>query len=366
MGTLASENQTPEKLHRKIIHVDMDAFYASVEQRDDPTLKGKPVIVGGSPSGRGVVSAASYEARKWGVHSAMPSSVAFKKCPQAIFLRGDYAKYRAVSRQMRSILNDYTDVIEPVSLDECYLDVTRLPASHATATSVAKDIKQRIKDDLGLTASAGVAPLKYVAKIASDYNKPDGLTVVHPERLMEFLHPLSVAKIPGVGPVTLSRLNTLGIFYIGDLAEWSLDDAEDILGKTGKSIWRMAHGIEDRQVRTHRKRKSRSAERTFAQDIDSVAQMIVELTRISCLVCEEIKKENLLARTISIKVRFPDFTTLTRASTLITPTDDPAVVSDVAVHLLKTIPSLKAVRLLGVGMKNLVHPDVPRQLHLGI
>ena len=366
MGINASENSTPEKLHRKIIHVDMDAFYASVEQRDNPALIGKPVIVGGSPGGRGVVSAASYEARKFGVHSAMPSSVAFKKCPQAIFIRGDYAKYRAVSRQMRTILNDYTEVIEPVSLDECYLDVTLLPASHSTATSVAMDIKQRIQKDLGLTASAGVAPLKYVAKIASDYNKPDGLTVVHPERLMEFLHPLSVAKIPGVGPVTLRRLNTLGVFYIGDLANWSLEVAEDTLGKAGKSIWRMAHGIDNRLVRTHRRRKSRSAERTYATDIDSVAKMIAELTRLSCLVCEEIKKENLHARTISIKVRFPDFTTITRASTLITPTDDPAIVTDVAVHLLKTIPSLKAVRLLGVGMKNLVHPDVPRQLHLGL
>ena len=351
---------------RKIIHVDMDAFYASVEQRDNPALRGQPVIVGGSPTGRGVVSAASYEARKWGVRSAMPSKTAFKRCPQAIFVRGDFSKYRAVSKAMRSILNDYTTIIEPVSLDECYLDVTELPTPFTTATSVAKEIKQRIKEELALTASAGVAPFKYVAKIASDYNKPDGLTVVHPDRVLEFLHPLSISKIPGVGPVTLARLNSMGVFTIGDVAEWSFEDARDRLGKHGISLWQKANGIENKRVRTSWRRKSKSAERTFAEDIPAVTSMIEELTQLAYRVSSEISKQHLIARTVKIKVRYSDFTTLTRSSTLIHPTDDPVVIADVAINLLKSIEGLRPVRLLGVGVASLVYPGTPRQLHLGI
>ena len=353
-------------LPRKIIHVDMDAFYASVEQRDNPALRGRPVIVGGSPTGRGVVSAASYEARKWGIHSAMPSRTAFKRCPDAVFVRGDFSKYRDVSKKMRGILNDYTNIVEPVSLDECYLDVTELPDSFATATSVAREIKRRIKDELDLTASAGVAPLKYVAKIASDYNKPDGLTVVHPNRVLEFLHPLSVSKIPGVGPVTLSRLNSLGVYTIGDVARWSFKEAGERLGKHGMGLWRMANGIDNRTVRTQWKRKSKSAERTFPEDIPAMPAMIEELTRLACRVCAEIKKQQLVARTVRIKVRYSDFTTLTRSSTLIHPTDDPVIITDVAISLLKSIEQLRPVRLLGVGVASLVYPGTPRQLHLGL
>ena len=352
--------------HRKIIHVDMDAFYASVEQRDDPALRGRPVIVGGSPTGRGVVSAASYEARKWGIHSAMPSRTAFKRCPQAVFVRGDFSKYRAVSKEMRGILNDYTSIVEPVSLDECYLDVTELPVPFSTATSVAQEIKRRIKDELHLTASAGVAPFKYVAKIASDYNKPDGLTVVHPDRVLEFLHPLSISKIPGVGPVTLARLNSMDVFKIGDVAKWSLEEARDRLGKHGVGLWRMANGIENKRVRTSWKRKSKSAERTFAEDIPVRSQMISELTNLAYRVSTEISKQHLVARTVKIKVRYSDFTTLTRSSTLMHPTDDPAIIADVAVSLLKSIEHIQPVRLLGVGVASLVYPDTPRQLHLGL
>ena len=350
---------------RKIIHVDMDAFYASVEQRDNPELRGRPVIVGGSPTGRGVVSAASYEARKWGIHSAMPSKTAFKRCPEAIFVRGDFSKYRAVSKAMRGILNDYTSIVEPVSLDECYLDVTELPGQHPTATSVAKEIKRRIKEELNLTASAGVAPFKYVAKIASDYNKPDGLTVVHPDRVLEFLHPLSISKIPGVGPVTLARLNALGVFTIGDVAKWSLKDAQDRLGKHGIGLWRKANGVENKKVRTSWRRKSKSAERTFAEDIPTLGLMITEISKLAYRVSSEISKQQLVARTVKIKVRYSDFTTLTRSSTLTHPTDDPVIITDAAVNLLKSIRGIQPVRLLGVGVASLVYPDTPRQLHLG-
>ena len=366
MGSENSHTPPEPQNPRKIIHVDMDAFYASVEQRDNPALKGLPVIVGGSPNGRGVVSAASYEARKWGVHSAMPSKTAIKRCPQAVFVRGDFSKYRAVSRKLRTILNDYTSIIEPVSLDECYMDVTEMPERFSTATSIAQEIKRRISEELRLTASAGVAPFKYVAKIASDYNKPDGLTVVHPDRVLEFLHPLPISKIPGVGPVTLARLNDMGVFTIGDVAQWSQEYARERLGKHGIGLWRMANGIENKRVRTSWRRKSKSAERTFPEDIPGIPLMIPELTNLAYRVSEEITRQQLVARTVKIKVRYSDFTTLTRSSTLVHPTDDPAVIADVAIKLLKSIDEIRAVRLLGVGVANLVYPDAPRQLHLGL
>ena len=351
---------------RRIIHIDMDAFYASVEQRDDPSLRGRPVIVGGSPTGRGVVSAASYEARKWGVHSAMPAIVARKRCPHAVFVRADFTKYRSVSKQMRGILNDYTTLIEPVSLDECYLDVTDLPSLHETATSVAKEIRNRIHHELHLTASAGVAPFKYVAKIASDFNKPDGLTVVHPHRVLDFLHPLPIKKLPGVGPALSLKLQALQAQTIGDLAQWSLDEARTRLGKVGINLWQMANGIDNRPVRSWRRRKSRSAERTFAEDIYERSEMVDQLTRLASRVCREIKSEQLLARTVTIKVRYPDFTTVTRSSTLHDPTDDPSLVSEIAVLLLGKTNPQNGVRLLGVGVSNLIFPDIPRQLNLGL
>ncbi len=366
MEKQAAHPRHREAVRRRIIHVDMDAFYASVEQRDDPSLRHKPMVVGGSPNGRGVVSAASYEARKWGIHSAMPSSQALKRCPDLVFVKADFAKYREVSLQMREILADFTSILEPVSLDECYLDVTDLPPRYPTATEVARTIRRRIRDELHLTASAGVAPYKYVAKIASDYNKPDGLTVVHPDRVLAFLHPMPVSRLPGVGPAMHARLNLAGIYTIGDLAAWSIDEAAEQLGKTGNRLWSMAHGIDDKEVRTHRKRKSRSAERTYPQDIHSQTRMVDELLRLTHRVCNEIQKEKLLARTVRIKVRYPDFTTITRSSTLIQPTDAPEVVAHIAISLLKKIEPLPSVRLLGVGVANLIYPDAPRQLSLGL
>ena len=344
----------------------MDAFYASVEQRDDPSLKGRPVVVGGSPTGRGVVSAASYEARKWGIHSAMPASQALKRCPHAVFLRGDFKKYRTVSRQMRAILNEYTSIIEPASLDECYMDVSELPEHLPTATAVAQEIRSRIREELHLTASAGVAPMKFVAKIASDYKKPDGLTVVHPSKVLEFLHPLSVRKIPGVGPATFARLEDLGLGTVGDLAALTQEEAAKIFGKHGLRLWKLANGKDNRPVRTSRKRKSRSAERTFSVDITSRSEVVEMLRKLAVRVCDDIQREQLLARTVRIKVRHHDFTTITRASTLVSPTDNADLVGDVAVTLLQRTEPLPPVRLLGVGVANLIHPDAPRQLSLGL
>lgn len=344
----------------------MDAFYASVEQRDDPSLKGKPVVVGGNPFGRGVVSAASYEARAWGIHSAMPASQALKRCPHVIFLRGDFKKYRAISRQMRTILADYTEIIEPVSLDECYLDVSELPSELPTATAVAQEIRRRIKEELGLTASAGVGPSKFIAKIASDFNKPDGLTVVHPQKMQAFLHPLSVRKMPGVGPATYARLEELGLLTVGVLAALSREDVNKLFGKHGLRLWHLANGNDNRPVRTSRKRKSRSAERTFSTDITSRSEIVEMLRKLAMRVCEDIQRERLLARTVRIKVRYHDFTTLTRASTMVSPTDDAGLVGDVAVQLLRRTEPLPPVRLLGVGVANLIYPDAPRQLSLGL
>lgn len=360
-----SETRPPDQdLNRRIIHIDMDAFYASVEQRDDPSLRGRPVVVGGSPNGRGVVSAASYEARKYGIHSAMPSRTAAQKCSELVFVRGDFAKYRAVSKQLRAILKDYTLLIEPLSLDECYMDVTELPDHMATATAVAREIRARIREELHLTASAGVAPLKFVAKIASDYKKPDGLTVVHPSRLFAFLHPMKVGKIPGVGPATDKWLAGMGILTIGDLAAIPEHEAAMRFGKHGMSLWRRANGIDHGRVRTSWRRKSRSAERTFAIDLTSENEMLHEIEKLAARVIDEIKREELLARTVKIKVRYTDFTTLTRSSTMANPTNDGQQIVQMAIRLLHTLQPLPPVRLLGVGVANFVYPDSPRQLSL--
>ena len=344
----------------------MDAFYASVEQRDNPALRGKPVIVGGSPKGRGVVSAASYEARKWGVHSAMPAHIAARKCPDAIFVRGDFKKYRDVSRRMRSIVARFTQLVEPLSLDECYLDVTNLPDGYLTATAVAVEIRSRIREELRLTASAGVAPYKYVAKIASDYNKPDGLTVVHPERLFDFLHPLPVQSLPGVGPAMLKKLNRMSIYNVGELAAFEFEELHAKLGKMGRRLWNMAHGVDQRRVQIHRRRKSRSAERTFAVDLHSRSDAFDEMARLVDRVSADIQKEQLLARTITIKIRYPDFTTITRSSTISRPTNNRETIREIAFMLLENTDLFKGVRLLGVGVGNLIFPDMPRQLNLDL
>jgi DNA polymerase-4 len=338
---------------RKFLHVDMDAFYASVEQRDDPTLRGRPVAVGGSPDGRGVVMAASYEARKFGVRSAMPAGKARRLCPDLLFVRGDFRKYKAVSAQMHAILADYTDLVEAVSLDEAYLDVTENHAGLPFASTVASAIRRRIREELDLTASAGVAPVKFVAKIASDWRKPNGLTVIPPDRLLAFLHPLPVRKLPGVGPSTEARIRALGIHTVGDVARRDLRELERRLGAAGARLWRMAHGQDGRRVVAHRERKSRGSERTFDHDIADAARLLDVLAEQTRGLCEGLQRNDEKARTVTLKVRYADFRTVTRAHTLERPTDDPGQVLPALERLLsKTDAGTVPVRLVGVTFSN--------------
>lgn len=345
---------------RKFIHVDMDAFFAAVEQRDDTRLRGKPVIVGGTPDGRGVVSTASYEARRYGVRSAMPAARARRLCPQAIFVRGDFRKYREVSRRMHAIFRDYSDLVEGVSLDEAYLDVTENKAGLPYARQVAMEIRRRIREELGLTASAGVAHAKFIAKIASDHRKPDGLTVIPPERALDFLHPLPVRKLPGVGPSTAVRLETLGLHTVGDVYRCEERDLVRRLGSRGTWLARLARGEDPRRVVVSRVRKSRGSETTFQEDVtqlDRLREHVGEQTR---RLCEGLQGAGERARTVTLKVRYADFRTVTRASTLDRATADPREVLPVVEALLaRTDAGITAVRLVGVSFSNFEEASVP-------
>jgi len=336
----------------------MDAFYASVEQRDDPHLRGRPVVVGGSPKGRGVVAAASYEARRFGVRSAMPAAQALRRCPALIFVKPDFERYKAVSQQVFGIFRRYTEQLEPLSIDEAFLDVSH----HVSATWVAKAIRAEIHQEVGLTASAGAAPSKMVAKIASGFNKPDGLTVVAPRQVRGFLDPLPVDRIWGVGPVTAARLRDKGFETLGQLAALEDPEALRVLGRHGPSLARLARGEDARPVRAHRRRKSRSAERTFEEDLLDREALDASLVAQAEQVCRGLERAGERGRTITIKLRYADFTTLTRSITLHAPTADPALVLRLARQLLaRTEAGHRPVRLLGVGLGQL---EKPRQLSL--
>src|SRR5271155_6142271 len=302
---------------RKIIHIDMDAFYASVEQRDDPGLRGKPVIVAWKGN-RSVVCAASYEARRSGVHSAMPSVPAERLCPEAIFVPPDFVRYRAVSCGVREIFHRHPHLFEPLSLDEAYLDVTENKTGLPTATKVAKAIRQQIRDELHLTASAGVAPNKFLAKIASDWRKPDGLFVIQPEDLDVFLPPLPVGRIPGVGKVTEKRLAELGIKTVGDMRRLELLILEDHFGSYGQRLYQLARGIDDNEVVPDRPTKSISAEDTFSADVP-----LAETEPIILLLAERVwaasRKETRIPRTVVLKLKTAEFSTLTRSHTPLSP-----------------------------------------------
>ena len=339
---------------RKILHIDMDAFFASVEQRDDPSLKGKPVAVGGS-SKRGVVAAASYEARKFGVHSAMPGAVAQRLCPQLIFVRPNFAKYRAASQTVFEIFESITDTLQGMSLDEAYLDVTENHLNEPSATLVAREIKRRIVEAVGLTASAGVASSKSVAKIASGYNKPNGLTVVPPHRTLEFLRPQPIRKIPGIGPKTEERLKAQGIQLIGDIEQRSQAELEGLLGKHGAHIWRLANGIDTRAVRNDHIRKSQSAEHTFRDDVLTIEELLETLVGQSERICQRLTRSGMKGRTVTLKIRYTDFTTKTVSTTLRQATTDIGIVMECAqALLLKTQAGTLPVRLIGIGLSNLV------------
>ena len=341
----------------------MDAFYASVEQRDDPSLRGKPVAVGGSPTSRGVVAASSYEARKFGVRSAMPMARAVRLCPELIIVRPDFARYRAASQKVMAILRDCTPLVEPLSLDEAYLDVTENLWGEPLATTVAKRLKARILEEVKLTASAGVAPNKFLAKIASGWQKPDGLTVIPPERVEQFLQRLPVEALWGVGPVTAKKLRALGIQRLVDVREIDEIALRKTVGSLADWLKRLANGDDPREVKPDRPWKSISAETTYPEDLERLEEMRAEVDRLARRVAASLEKKNLYARAVTLKLRYSDFTTVTRSHTVSRPTRAPAEFASRAVALLeRTDAARRPVRLLGVGAHDLsgeggTHPE---------
>ena len=300
---------------RKIIHVDMDAFYASVEQRDRPELRGRPVVVGGDPGGRGVVAAASYEARRFGIRSAMPAARAARACPEAVFLRPRFDVYRAISRQIHGIFRRYTERIEPLSLDEAYLDVTDTPACRGSATLMAREIKAAILEATGLVASAGVSYNKFLAKLASDFDKPDGLYVIDPAAAGVFIEQLPVGAFHGVGPATERRMRQHGIETGGDLRQHELHELVDWFGKAGRHYYQIARGIDERPVVSRRVRKSLGHETTFATDLGSREAVDAALPKLAERVAADLAARELSARTVTLKVKYADFVQITRRQT---------------------------------------------------
>lgn len=332
----------------------MDAFYASVEQRDFPEYRGKPIVVGGSPEGRGgVVATASYEARVFGVKSAMPSKQALQLCPEAIFVYPRFAAYKEVSQQIRSIFHRYTDLIEPLSLDEAYLDVTTDKQGIGSAIEIAKQIKAAIRDELHLTASAGVSINKFVAKIASDLNKPDGLTFIGPSSIERFMEELKVEKFHGVGKVTAARMKQMGFFTGADLKRLEEEELVQHFGKSGHFYYRIVRGIDDREVKPHRETKSLGAEDTFPYDLTTLAEMDPQLEKITGIVCDRLRRNQLKGRTVTLKIKYSDFHQITRNQSFQEPVDDPALILDTAKYLLRaTDPEGKKIRLLGISLSN--------------
>src|SRR3954467_2619340 len=350
---------------RKIIHVDMDAFYASVEQRDDPSLKGKPVAVGGGH--RGVVTAASYEARKFGVRSAMPSVTAKRRCPELIFTKPHFDVYRAVSQQIRAIFLNYTELVEPLSLDEAYLDVTEDRHGLGSARAVAEDIRRRIREECQLTASAGVSYCKFIAKLASDHRKPDGLCVITPEKGPEFVASLPVARFHGVGPVTAKKMERLGILTGADLRDWSLPALQAHFGSSADWYWRICRGIDEREVKPDRPYKSVSAERTFDEDLRDPKRLAAELTRIAGYAWDRVGRAEVAGRTVTLKVKYGDFTLITRSKSFAANVPDQQTFVAAGQALLAALhPLPKGIRLLGLGLHNLCEDEFGGPLQLGL
>ena len=340
---------------RRIVHVDMDAFYAAVEQRDAPGLRGRPVAVGGSPESRGVVAAASYEARAFGVHSAMPMARALRACPELVVVRPDFEKYKAVSEQVMAILRSCSDLVEPLSLDEAYVDVTQNRWGMAYASLVAKELKRRIHGETRCTASAGVAPNKFLAKIASGWRKPDGLTVISPERVEQFLQCLPVDALWGVGPVTAAKLGKLGIDRVVDIRSFDPQILHREVGGLADWLRRLSYGEDPRPVVAHRAAKSASSETTYAHDLEDLEAIKAELERLARETAQWLEKKRLAGRTVTIKVRYADFTTVTRSHTLSRATSDADVISSWAAELLyRTQAGRRPVRLLGARVNGLV------------
>lgn len=343
-----------EGIRRKIIHIDMDAFYASVEQRDFPEYREKPLVVGGSPERRGVVATASYEARRYGIHSAMSCSKAAKLCPEALFIPPRFDVYKSVSNQIRAIFSRYTDLIEPLSLDEAFLDVTTDKKGIGSAIEIAKQIKGAIRTELQLKASAGVSINKFVAKIASDMDKPDGLTFIGPSRIEQFMENLPVEKFYGVGKVTAAKMRQLQLYTGGDLKRLEEAELVRLFGKSGHFYYRIVRGIDDRPVEPHRELKSIAVEDTFDQDLSRMDDLETALGRIVSKLGNRLQSKNRKGRTITLKVRFADFRSITRSHSLAFVVDDSQEIFVVAYQLLKAVVARDnmPIRLLGVSITN--------------
>jgi DNA polymerase-4 len=344
---------------RRIVHIDMDAFYASVEQRDNPNLRGRPVAVGGDPDKRGVVAAASYEARAFGVRSAVSMAKAVRLCPSLVIVRPDFTKYRAVSQQVFDIFRRVTPLVEPLSLDEAYLDVTENAWGEALGTKVARRLKDEIRAATGLTASAGVAPNKFLAKIASGWQKPDGLTVIPPERVETFLQGLPVDALWGVGPVTARKLRASGIEKLVDVRDADPERLRETVGSRAEWLQQLARGIDDRPVVAEYEPKSSGSESTFETDLTDIADIRREIAAMACEAAAWLVRRELYARTVTIKVRYSDFTTITRSHSD-APTREEDNIAHRAVALLdRTDAGRRPVRLLGVSVHNLGTGELP-------
>jgi len=337
---------------RKIIHVDMDAFYASVEQHDNPELKGKPVAVGGG-SQRGVVSAASYEARKFGVRSAMSGFLAKRNCPELIFVKPRYDRYKEISQQVRSIFYEYTDLVEPLSLDEAYLDVTENKKGNPSATLIAQEIRKTIFEKTGLSASAGISINKFIAKIASDYNKPNGQKTVNPEEVIQFLEDLEIRKFYGVGKVTAEKMYKFGIFTGKDLKTKSQEFLDEHFGKSGSHYYKVVRGIHLSEVKPHRIPKSVGAERTFSENLSSEIFMLERLGHIAEELEKRLQKSKIAGKTVTLKIKYSDFSLQTRSKTLNYYIANKELILETAKELLYQQTLGNSVRLLGISLANL-------------
>jgi DNA polymerase-4 len=351
---------------RRIIHIDMDAFYASVEQRDDPALRGLPVAVGGARE-RGVVAAASYEARKFGVHSAMASITARRKCPELVFVPPRFDVYRAVSKQIHAIFARYTPLIQPLSLDEAHLDVTEPLIDLGSATAIAREIKRLIREETGLTGSAGVSYNKFLAKLASDYRKPDGLFVITPRMGPDFVAALSVGKFHGVGPATAAKMNSLGIHTGADLRQQTREFLTLRFGKAGDYYYAAARGEDHRPVVSDRQRKSLGAETTFARDLLAWHEVPPALTPLIARIFTASEASGLVARTVTVKVKYADFQQITRARSVADGVTGQAMLQDLAFELLQPLfPPALGVRLLGITLSNFTDPTTQVQQQLAL
>lgn len=347
---------------RKIIHVDMDAFFASVEQMDDPSLRGKPVAVGGGSS-RGVVAAASYEARKYGVRSAMPGFKAKLKCPHLIFVPPRFTRYKELSSQIRDVFFEYTDLVEPLSLDEAYLDVTVNKHNIESAIKIAQEIKRKIKSNVGLTASAGVSTNKFLAKVASDLHKPDGLSVILPDDVQEFIDQLPIEKFYGIGKSTATKMRAMGIENGKDLYQYSEIDLVNNFGKFGRYLYKVVRGDDDREVKSERVRKSISIERTFEDDLIHIKEVEEKINLVNEKLKQALVRTKIKGKTINLKIKFNDFTTVNRSKSVMTYTNDGELIRLICWELFEHLEwEGKGIRLIGLGLSNLDTEQSEHQL----